>query len=686
MSKVLRTATFGLVLSCTVATLRAEVVFEMVPVGHPGNTGNWSGQTVQIQGNQMGAGFDRICGAVNYPFEIAKYEVTVKQYVEYLNAVASFDPYDLFNAGMNGAGGYAPNITRLGTSGSYTYRIGDGSPQAISHWGNRPINFIAWADAARFCNWMQNGQPTGILTGVGTQDAWLTEDGTYATLGAPTIGANVNQPYQPILRKPGAVWVIPTEDEWYKAAYHKNDGPTANYSTYPTNYTGSGWFGTPNNNVIDPDPGNNANYHIGNPDDDCIGSPYSRTQVGEFENSPSSYGTYDQGGNVWEWTETRYLNVNGGLTFRRVMRGGSFYPSVVQQQPDGFVCMHAAWRQDEPPVAQVGRYGFRLAKVVNDCNNNGLMDQDELAAGTAHDFNFNGILDSCDLAAGTSLDCNGNGIVDEAEVGNVNPPVYLVDDGAPGGQGLLNALGYPGDEESGYMAWLNQFTVAVGRETIGGILPQFIPLYVPNGTAFTVHLWSDPNGDRNPNDAVLLASAPGVMSAGLSVVPIPATHIGPPGTHFFAGIVMHILDWSTTTPASYDDSSSMRASWVAWSATGIDPNNLPFAENLQSTTTFLGGGNFMVRALPASGVTQVPDDNNNGIPDSCESLPCHTTAGDMNGNGAVNGADIQGFVACHLLGPAITSGCACADMNLPQPDGQLTGLDVPLFVNKLLGP
>ena len=35
-----------------------------------------------------------------------------------------------------------------------------------------------------------------------------------------------------------------------------------------------------------------------------IGEPYCTTEVGEFENSASPYGTFDQGGNVWEWNET----------------------------------------------------------------------------------------------------------------------------------------------------------------------------------------------------------------------------------------------------------------------------------------------------------------------------------------------------------------------------------------------
>ncbi len=29
--------------------------------------------------------------------------------------------------------------------------------------------------------------------------------------------------------EPDATWVIPSEDEWYKAAYHYNDGVTGNY-------------------------------------------------------------------------------------------------------------------------------------------------------------------------------------------------------------------------------------------------------------------------------------------------------------------------------------------------------------------------------------------------------------------------------------------------------------------------
>ncbi|MBL8879706.1 MAG: SUMF1/EgtB/PvdO family nonheme iron enzyme [Phycisphaerales bacterium] len=622
------------------AGLRAEVIIETVPIGNPGNPGTLSGQTVNIQGTQMGSGNDRVCGAVSYPFEIAKYEVTVRQYVEFLNAVAAADPYALFSGSSSGVPD-SNNIIRSGTAGSYTYQIGDGSQEALIHWGDRAVGGIAWCDAARFANWMQNGQPTGVLSGNGAADAGLTEDGTYATLGAAPSGANSNQPYQPIVRHPGATWVIPSEDEWFKAAYHKNDGITANYFTYPTSSSGGGVFvfSTPENNIIDPDPGNSANYHIGSPDDDCVGPPYNRSNVGEFENSASPYGTFDQGGNVWEWTDTRYLNVNGGLTLRRIIRGASYYPSVVQQQPDGFMCMHSAWREDQPPVAGVGRYGFRLARVNNDCNGNGQVDQAEIAAGTAHDYNYNGILDDCDIAAGTSEDCNENGIPDEAEVGRVTPPAYLVDDGEPAD--LLTAIGYPGEESEGYIVWMNQFTTVAGRESIGGLTPAMLPQFVPAGTPFTAYLWSDEVGNGNPADAAVLASAAGTMSPALDFVDLPDTYVGPEGTKFVVGIVMHIADTNATAPATYDDSSDFRVSWFAWSATAIDPNAIAGAGTLINLRDFLGGGNWMIRAQPAVVVPQLEDTDDNGVPDECEFA---SVLADMNCDGVVNNFDIDPFV------------------------------------------
>ncbi|MCH8880447.1 MAG: VCBS repeat-containing protein [Planctomycetes bacterium] len=64
---------------------------------------------------------------------------------------------------------------------------------------------------------------------------------------------------------------------------------------------------------------------------------------------------------------------------------------------------------------------------LNDCNNNGIDDDQDIAEGTSadcngnevpdecEDCNENGQADSCDIDDGTSEDCNGNGVPDECE-------------------------------------------------------------------------------------------------------------------------------------------------------------------------------------------------------------------------------------------------------------------------------
>lgn len=108
------------------------------------------------------------------------------------------------------------------------------------------MNLVSWGDAARYANWLTNGKPTGA------QNASTTEDGSYFLNGAMT-----EQELLAVTRKPEAKFVIPSEDEWYKAAYHKNDGPTNHYWDFPTKSDGE-----PRNRISNPDPGNNANYYF----------------------------------------------------------------------------------------------------------------------------------------------------------------------------------------------------------------------------------------------------------------------------------------------------------------------------------------------------------------------------------------------------------------------------------------
>ncbi|GJM24640.1 MAG: hypothetical protein DHS20C16_10550 [Phycisphaerae bacterium] len=253
-----------------------EVVIEAVTIGNPSNAGEQS---------RLQNGDPTFYGGVAYTYNIGKYEVTAGQYVTFLNAVAATDTYNLYHTRMDYDADptrIGCNIKRAGESGSYTYSV-------AFDWANRPVNYVSWADAVRFVNWLHNGQPTG------TQNLSTTEDGSYFING---IHENSDNHLEDVVREPDATWILPTDSEWYKAAYHKNDGVTGNYWNYGTSSDPK-----PDNDLIDPDPGNNAT-HFRNIGDYTIGAPYNRTEVGTHENSASPYGTFDQAGNVMEFTET----------------------------------------------------------------------------------------------------------------------------------------------------------------------------------------------------------------------------------------------------------------------------------------------------------------------------------------------------------------------------------------------
>ncbi|MBE3096430.1 MAG: SUMF1/EgtB/PvdO family nonheme iron enzyme [Planctomycetes bacterium] len=265
----------------------------------PSDWNNWNDPALWVTVGNRGNGPDNTgYGAVAYTFNMGKFEVTAGQYTEFLNAVAKTDAYGLYDTNMwSDPFGFACKIQRNGSEGGYSYSVD-------AEWMNRPVNYVSWGDAARFANWLTNGQPTGA------QNASTTEDGSYYLNGAISNAALLA-----VVRKSpeqGGRYYIPSEDEWYKAAYHKNDGDTGNYFNYPT-----GSDSVPSNDLTNPDGGNNANYH-GNDGSYTIGKPYYRTPVGEFELSGSPYGTFDQGGNVLEWNEAILA---GGY---RGLRGGSF--------------------------------------------------------------------------------------------------------------------------------------------------------------------------------------------------------------------------------------------------------------------------------------------------------------------------------------------------------------------------
>jgi hypothetical protein len=184
---------------------------EMVLVGDEGNAGEGSGEGYTGPDPFAIPPFPRICGAVNYCYNIGKYEITTGQYTAFLNAVAKTDTNNLYMISMwSGYGGYNCKIQRTGTSGNYVYTV-------ASDYANRPVTFILLGNTLRFCNWLTNGQPTG------GQDASTTEDGSYTLTGITS-----SEQLLTVARNPGGRYFLPTEDEWYKAVYYdpaKPGGP-----------------------------------------------------------------------------------------------------------------------------------------------------------------------------------------------------------------------------------------------------------------------------------------------------------------------------------------------------------------------------------------------------------------------------------------------------------------------------
>jgi formylglycine-generating enzyme required for sulfatase activity len=174
---------------------------------------------------------------------------------------------------------------------------------------------------------VNNGQPVGLGEVSGS-----TEDGAYtlhgAIVGVVTKNANAQ------------VW-IPSESEWYKAAYYD---PTLNGGA------GGYWSDAAQSNLP---PGNQignlpnqANYLFatGNANGTYL------TDVGAFTMSMSPYGTFDQMGNVNQWTD-------GIAGANRIIRGGAW------DSPAASYLLSTFSTQGDPGQTEDPDSGFRLAMI-----------------------------------------------------------------------------------------------------------------------------------------------------------------------------------------------------------------------------------------------------------------------------------------------------------------------------------
>ncbi len=241
-----------------------------VNVGNPGNPAD---TTVMITDGTTGY------GAVGYAYRIGTYDVTAAQWA----AVEAADP-------------------NVGTAPYWS--------------GSQPAAGMNWNQAAEFCNWLTTGNALSgyysISGGSATPNA-LSHD-AYAALH-------------------GTTYFLPTENEWYKAAYYSGSGST--YYLYPTGsnsvptavYSGTA-AGTAvfSSNGVSPT------------------APAAVDQAGGL----SPYGTMGQGGNVWQWNETATGSSRG-------LRGGHWYNNSNY--------LASSDRDYDTPTDGDNTVGFRVAEV-----------------------------------------------------------------------------------------------------------------------------------------------------------------------------------------------------------------------------------------------------------------------------------------------------------------------------------
>ena len=304
-----------LVAVSTSRPVSAQVTFDWATVGNPGNAPDTLVMD-KPNGSVAGDGTSGY-GSVAYDYRISKHDVTNSQYVTFLNTV---DP-----SGANSLL-YTSNMTNLTIGGTpypaFTGGIdrnlaaAEGSRYSVkTGQENYPVVQINWSRAARFVNWLANGQGAGG-TESGVYDMSVFVGNSFAT--PPPRAAN-------------ATMFLPSENEWYKAAYYDpTKGGTGGYWQYGTRSDTSPASVAP--------PGSSNSANIGAGTTGASGGAYALTlaktgasfdkdldyltNVGAYTTSTSSYGLFDLDGAVFNWTEASRENRTIAGQYLPIYRGG----------------------------------------------------------------------------------------------------------------------------------------------------------------------------------------------------------------------------------------------------------------------------------------------------------------------------------------------------------------------------
>ena len=298
-------------------------------------------------------------GSVPYEYGIGEVEVTVEQYVAFLNTVDPFgrNQMDLYSPDESGAAW--PRFGQI----NYSALSGPGKhyTAAAPEWNDKPYGFADFLRAARFDNSVANGKvlsKTESTVGAGNAEFKYV---TYKVQLSRRTGTGMYDMHKRApVRTSGTGFVIPSQNEWIKAAYYNREGFGTNsywwYPTGPSVPSANPEETAPNPVTLDPATGDVtnasvqplANFHAeGKPA--AYWCPSNQTQeacenVNPFHMPAKLYkkayqgslntvgqamtygpwGTLEQGGNAVEWTDTITkppFGVKGHRVWRRLHGG-----------------------------------------------------------------------------------------------------------------------------------------------------------------------------------------------------------------------------------------------------------------------------------------------------------------------------------------------------------------------------
>jgi hypothetical protein len=197
---------------------------------------------------------------------------------------------------------------------------------------NRPATGTSWNEAARFVNWMNtsSGFSAAYKFSLQPGDVGYSANSNITLWQVGDAGYNAANLY----RNSNAFYFLPSENEWYKAAYYSGSGTTyfdyALQSDTIPNAVSGGASGAVYNGQTGPADVANAG-------------------------GSSFYGTEAQNGNVYEWNESAFTAPNDSSSEIRAIRGGAWF------LPES--SLRSSVRSTVSPVNGLDGIGFRVASV-----------------------------------------------------------------------------------------------------------------------------------------------------------------------------------------------------------------------------------------------------------------------------------------------------------------------------------